>query len=559
MGLTGFNLKERATSKTRSIAEWSSEHFESTGRPLRIAIDQANWWFRNINVELEIKIKHDCPGSHPREKRIMERIFYLLRMNVQLIFVFDGPNKPSKHRPGGPSPRQSAIALLKQLLDQLGVPRHDAPGEAEAECARLQSFGIVDAVWSDDSDSFMFGCTTLVQFHKPEGSEFKSEDSVLLYTADSLVNRSKLTREGLLMYAIVVGCDYANGFRDIGTIKFLELAKHHKFQETANLLAAASSNPRELSRWRAMLFRIYKDTFPKNNFTIPPDTFPDLEVLKHCARPNVSPDSKLRSLVSCWFRPFGPGMTERYRFLVRHFHSRKSITWPADYLVPIELNHRLRERPRREYANGLTYHITEKTVMGPKKDTTITVNPLLVIPELDDAFPPEWYDRDTGLPPKFNDVKVTLLDCVVRRGLPGLAEKTKRGRSRGKTKKGTPSNDTTGRRVPDSRRAKKPSVESGSPGRVHNQSKVPRKRTSSSLDGHNRSGPDKNKEPERRIATPAEPPHTTAHSRGILDKTPVAVIDNENEVANEAQMPAAHKRQKLDVSSLTNIAVIDLT
>ncbi|KAI1376003.1 XPG I-region-domain-containing protein [Hypoxylon crocopeplum] len=371
------------------------------------------------------------------------------------------------------------------------VPRHEAPGEAEAECARLQELGIVDAVWSDDSDTFMFGCTTLVQFHKPEGHEFKSEDSVLVYTANSLVDRSKLTREGLLMYAILVGCDYSDGLPGIGSSTLLDIAKHPKFQEAASLLAATVSNPQELSKWRAMIFRIVKDTFPGRNFALPPNTFPDPRILKNCSRPNISSDYKLRGLVKEWFRPFGPDIRARFRFLVHHFNSRKPITWPAEYLVPIELNHRLQERHGSRHANGPDYGIIERTAIGTRKKATINVDPLLVIPELIEAFPPECYDRFTGLPPTFNEAKATLLDC----------ENVEKGYSWG----------------------------------WHFQTchLTPRARTANAAD----------------------------RNRGTSERILTIGIDNDGESmgVNESRTRVAYKRRRVDVSSLKDIVVVDLT
>lgn len=145
------------TGKTQSIAEWATHHFQSTGKPLRIAIDQPNWWYKSLPDDEEAKIKRsksillhsfrtrmtsdsftDSPGSHPREKRFLERICYLLARNVQLVFVFDGPNKdkPARGgRVGAGNPLK--VKLLRTMLDYLGVPRHTAPGDAEAECAKL--------------------------------------------------------------------------------------------------------------------------------------------------------------------------------------------------------------------------------------------------------------------------------------------------------------------------------------------------------------------------------------------------------------------------------------
>lgn len=77
----------------------------------------------------------------------------MLKLNVQLIFVFDGPGRPWKRGEKG----QGKIDyqkrdLLKEMLRCFGTPYHEAPGEAEAECACLQVLKLVDAVWSQDYD-----------------------------------------------------------------------------------------------------------------------------------------------------------------------------------------------------------------------------------------------------------------------------------------------------------------------------------------------------------------------------------------------------------------------
>ncbi|KAI2463504.1 PIN domain-like protein [Annulohypoxylon bovei var. microspora] len=491
MGLRGFSLKERGISETRSISNWSSDHFDLKHKPLRIAVDQANWWCKNVTPQKAAEIQRNCPGSHPRELRILERICYLLRMNVQLIFVFDGRNKPNKNRPKGQNYSEQNVVLLKELLDQLGVPHHEAPGEAEAECARLQKLGVVDAVWSDDSDTFMFGCATVVQFYRPEGSEFKSEDNVLVYTAARLVERSNLSREGMLMYAILVGCDYADGLPGMGTSTFLELTRHHKFPEAAAILATSVSNHHQgLSKWRAILFHIVKETFPGKNFTIPPPNFPNLKVLESCSCPNVSSDDKLKKLVGHWFRPY--------------FHSRKSRSWPIDYLIPIELNHRLREK-----ANDFDYGVKEKTAIGPKKEATITVDPLLVIPELLDIFSPGF---------EFAKVEATLLDCVIRNALPDLVEKTTKKVSRGRSKKTVSKDNMADHASSRDSYGRESLAELHLPNNVSNKSGRPKKRNSSSLE-----------------------------------------CENKYTGKAETEDPVAYKRQKVDIASLADITVIDLT
>ncbi|KAI1205059.1 PIN domain-like protein [Annulohypoxylon truncatum] len=554
MGLQGFSLKKTGIGEVRSIAQWSSDHFELNHRPLRIAVDQANWWFRNVTPQKEIEIQRQCRGSHPREKRILERVCYLLRMNVQLIFVFDGPNKPNKRRPTARTYSEDNLALLKELLDQLGVPRHEAPGEAEAECARLQKLGVVDAVWTDDTDTFMFGCETVVQFCRLEGSEFNSEDSVLVYTADSLLSQSKLTQQGIIMYAILVGCDYADGLSRFGPRTLLELVKHHKFQETAEILAtSASNNHRELSKWRAMLFRMMKDTFPSKKFTLPPNNFPNLEVLGSCSCPNVSSDYKLKGLVRNWFRPFGPNLLARCTFLLNHFHSRKSLYWPVECLVPIELNHRLREK-----ANDFNYGVTENTAIGSRKESTIVVDPLLVIPELRDVYPPGY---------EFRKVEATLLDCVIRRALPDLIEKTTKKKPRGRPQRIPPRGSTTTTPSHESR-AREILTELQSLDVVLNKRGRSRKRDSSSFEGGSSNNPPEHSNTSRKKfhglggqTKQAEFSNYDAHDTRFLEASPVILNDQggENKSPGDFEGPAVYKKHKVDMSSLDDITVIDLT
>ncbi|KAK3394073.1 PIN domain-like protein [Podospora didyma] len=167
MGILHFWDVIKEGEKTE-LAKWSAKHFEQLGRPLRIAVDAAIWQFRDVNDAKAKAIHPGMPGSHPVERAIMHRLFRLRKMNIEVVFVFDGPNRGVKRGAMAKNEPAQQIQLLKMLLQNLCVPTCDAPGEAEAQCARMQQLGLVDAGWSEDSDVFMFGCTQLVRFHYKE-------------------------------------------------------------------------------------------------------------------------------------------------------------------------------------------------------------------------------------------------------------------------------------------------------------------------------------------------------------------------------------------------------
>jgi Holliday junction resolvase YEN1 len=94
------------------------------------------------------------------------RLCKYLALNIQLVFVFDGSNVPAKRGRNEGRPVGGDRSLLKEVLDALRIPHLNASGEAEAECCRLQVLGLVDAVYSSDSDCLLFGCTFWLQHHR---------------------------------------------------------------------------------------------------------------------------------------------------------------------------------------------------------------------------------------------------------------------------------------------------------------------------------------------------------------------------------------------------------
>ena len=90
---------------------------------------------------------------------------------------------------------------MKLLIRAFGFEWWDAPGEAEAECASLQTEGIVDIVITEDVDCLMFGATKVAR-EIPE----KLRTHVNLYC--DVERRTGLDRDGMVFIAMASGGDY---------------------------------------------------------------------------------------------------------------------------------------------------------------------------------------------------------------------------------------------------------------------------------------------------------------------------------------------------------------
>jgi Holliday junction resolvase YEN1 len=223
--------------------------------------------------------------SHPVEKGIFYRTMRLLRQNVELLFVFDGPKRPQKRgRRGGSRVDWDRIRLLHQLLQRLQVPYHMAPGEAEAECARLQQEGVVDAVWSDDSDTLMFGCDFLIKAHYEKGPKANSKSHThvkVIRPADICQKQglSNMDKDGILLFALIAGGDYdTDGLPGCGPGKALTAVKKGFGRRLAQI--RPGSNDHVLLQWR-------DDLGTALNVSIP-ESFPNARAWNYYRNPSVS-------------------------------------------------------------------------------------------------------------------------------------------------------------------------------------------------------------------------------------------------------------------------------
>ena len=83
---------------------------------------------------------------------------------------------------------------------------HNQYGEAEAFCAKLNQWGLVDAVLTPDGDAFLFGADTVFTQYSATAPTITCSR-----TLGSALNQRKLVALGLLL-----GTDYSDGVKGIG-------------------------------------------------------------------------------------------------------------------------------------------------------------------------------------------------------------------------------------------------------------------------------------------------------------------------------------------------------
>lgn len=291
------------TGERISLSKLAITHLERTARPIRVAVDISIWLFQ---------IQAGRGGTNPELRTLFYRLLKVLALPVHPLFVYDGREKPPFKRGKAVSGRSYGsapiIRLSKTLVDLFKFPRHDAPGEAEAECARLQRAGVVDAVMSNDVDALMFGSTfAVMNFSKEGGSGTSAATHVTRYQMQDLESPSRveLDRAGMILFAMLSGGDYLpSGVPKCGSKLAAEIAKAGFGQDLLDILESDPSElDMKLNEWRERLQYELEENESgyfqtKHKAVRIPETFPDRTILSYYAKPIVSTATEIESLRS---------------------------------------------------------------------------------------------------------------------------------------------------------------------------------------------------------------------------------------------------------------------
>jgi len=123
----------------------------------------------------------------------------------------------------------------KELLTALGISWIQAPSEGEAQSAFMTQRGDVTYAVSQDYDSLLFGCETLVRNVTVSGKRRIRGKVISVYPerlmlADTLAKLG-LTREELVQAALLIGTDYNSGVPGVGPKTALKIVRAGNFSE----------------------------------------------------------------------------------------------------------------------------------------------------------------------------------------------------------------------------------------------------------------------------------------------------------------------------------------
>ncbi|EFQ98280.1 hypothetical protein MGYG_01313 [Nannizzia gypsea CBS 118893] len=300
MGIPGLK-DELGPGERVSLARFSIGHLQRTRKPLRIAVDISIWLFQ---------VQAAQGGANPALRTLFFRLTRLISLPIQPIFVFDGPHRPDYKRGRLVSKNAAAaqIDLSRKLIELFSYPCHVAPGEAEAECAKLQRTGVVDAVMSNDVDALMFGSkVTLLNYSKGSAKQSGAATHVDLYNTEAEDGDSKvaLDTRGMVLVALLSGGDYSPaGVALCGPKLAVEIARAGFGEDllaiTRDMLSGRSTKQAEeaLCEWRERL-QYELETNESGYFKTRhkavriPDDFPNMAVLRSCVNPLTSSPEKL--------------------------------------------------------------------------------------------------------------------------------------------------------------------------------------------------------------------------------------------------------------------------
>ncbi|KIP12163.1 hypothetical protein PHLGIDRAFT_21224 [Phlebiopsis gigantea 11061_1 CR5-6] len=322
MGVAGLWDVLRPSAVSRSFTAVAVDGFTENARTraFRVGID-ASIWFVHATYGQE--------GENPELRTIFFRLTRLLKLPFLPVFVFDGPMRPDVKRGKTIDKKPHwMVEGMKRMVEAFGFEWRTAPGEAEAELAYLNRIGVIDAVLSDDVDTFVFGATMVIRNPSDTLSGNRAhaqatKNHTMTFSAQAIATHPevgvRLNYKDLILVALLSGGDYHNGVEGCGVSAAIGLARAGfgetlvakvkslalSVQHTENKRTRVTLHGREKDEleaffkvWRAEVaeelrtnsrkFLAKRNTRAANNLLALGSAFPDVDVLMAYINPVTS-------------------------------------------------------------------------------------------------------------------------------------------------------------------------------------------------------------------------------------------------------------------------------
>lgn len=175
---------------------------------------------------------------------------------------------------------------VQRLLKLMGIPFHDAPSEAEAQCAEFCRGGLVYGTGSEDMDTLTFNSPIILRHLTFSEARKMPIDVIKL---DVALEGLELTMDQFIDMCILCGCDYLEPLKGVGAKTAYKLVKDN------GSLEAALEEIRE------------KDRKSKKEKQTVPEDWPWREAQELFKHPDVTPCSEVNFT---WEAPDVEGLVE---------------------------------------------------------------------------------------------------------------------------------------------------------------------------------------------------------------------------------------------------------
>ncbi|KAG1723370.1 PIN domain-like protein [Suillus paluster] len=311
--------------------------------PYVVGVD-ASGWFEQCQ-QGKWHRAHAQTGQNPALRTFLFRLARLARYPLQLIFCYDGDQRPGVKRGHRVSSNEHwMVKPTQRILDAFNTQWITAAGEAEAQLALMNRAGVINAVMTDDCDIFVFGAQTVLR-----NSTFLS-DTIKIYTIGTIREQvdPSLTGDAFITIAICCGGDYdKNGLPGCGRETALGLAR---CMDNSMLCSAmhGGNQDRSLQQWRNIAeYHLASDPTGKMGRLHPAlarslsDSFPNPGIINLYARPTVTPLTELPKLRT----PAPPNLTSLASLIQQllGWDSKKLLGTFRTTIWPVAILHELLE------------------------------------------------------------------------------------------------------------------------------------------------------------------------------------------------------------------------